>query len=188
MAGRQIRRVQQGEEPIDWKPFPSIGPNVREIRIRESGGAYRVIYQATLGHGAGHQGVREQVSKDAKARGGEGAYQIEGLHATRGKEMRIERYKDVWDAIEDDPVERERLKMRSRLMSALQARIEGWNLTQAAAAKRLNITQPRLNDLLKDRFNKFSLGALFDLATRAGLKIKLTIDETEKKKAAKRAA
>lgn len=48
MAGRQIGRVQQGEEPIDWKPFPSIGPNVREIRIRESGGAYRVIYQATL--------------------------------------------------------------------------------------------------------------------------------------------
>ncbi len=48
MAGRQIRRVQQGEEPIDWKPFSSIGPNVREIRIRESGGACRVIYQATL--------------------------------------------------------------------------------------------------------------------------------------------
>lgn len=48
MAGRQVRRVQQGEEPIDWKPFPSIGPNVREIRIRGSGGAFRVIYQATL--------------------------------------------------------------------------------------------------------------------------------------------
>jgi phage-related protein len=48
MAGRQIRRVQQGDEPIDWKPFSSIGPNVREIRIRESGGAFRVIYQATL--------------------------------------------------------------------------------------------------------------------------------------------
>ena len=49
MAGRQIGRVQKGDEPIDWKPFPSIGPNAREIRIRESGGAYRVIYQATLG-------------------------------------------------------------------------------------------------------------------------------------------
>ena len=103
--------------------------------------------------------------------------------------MKIERYKDVWDAIEDDPVERERLKMRSRLMSALQARIKGWNLTQAEAAKRLSITQPRLNDLLKDRFNKFSLGALFDLATRAGLKVKLSIDEAEKKaKASRRAA
>lgn len=48
VAGRQIRRVQEGDEPIDWKPFPSVGPNVAEIRIRESGGAFRVIYQATL--------------------------------------------------------------------------------------------------------------------------------------------
>jgi predicted XRE-type DNA-binding protein len=95
--------------------------------------------------------------------------------------MKIERYKDVWDAIEDDPVERERLKMRSRLMTALQVRVKSWNLTQAEAAKRLSITQPRLNDLLKDRFNKFSLGALFDLATRAGLKVRLSIDDTDKK-------
>ncbi len=102
--------------------------------------------------------------------------------------MKIERFKDVWDALEDDPVERERLKMRSRLMTALQGRVKAWNLTQAEAAKQLSITQPRLNDLLKDRFNKFSLGALFDLATRAGLKVKLSIDETEKKKATKRAA
>jgi predicted XRE-type DNA-binding protein len=102
--------------------------------------------------------------------------------------MKIGRFKDVWDALEDNPVERERLKMRSRLMSALQARVKAWNLTQAEAAKRLSITQPRLNDLLKDRFNKFSLGALFDLATRAGLKVKLSIDETDKKKVAKRAA
>lgn len=78
--------------------------------------------------------------------------------------------------------------MRSRLMAALQSRVKAWNLTQAEAARRLSITQPRLNDLLKDRFNKISLGALFDLATRAGLKVKLSIDETDKKKAAKRAA
>ena len=102
--------------------------------------------------------------------------------------MKIERFKDVWDALKDDPVERERLKMRSRLMSALQGRVKAWNITQVEAAKRHSITQPRLNDLLKDRFNKFSLGALFDLATRAGLKVKLSIDETEKKKATKRAA
>ena len=103
--------------------------------------------------------------------------------------MKIERYKDVWDAIEDDPAERERLKMRSALLTALQKRIKAWDVTQAEAAKRLDITQPRLNDLLKDRFNKFSLGALFDLATRAGLKVKLSIDDTGKKtKASKKAA
>jgi predicted XRE-type DNA-binding protein len=102
--------------------------------------------------------------------------------------MKVEHFKDVWDALESDPAERERLKMRSRLMDALREKIESWKITQAAAAKRLGITQPRLNDLLKGRFNKFSLGALFDLATRAGLKVKVTIDDARAKTKAKRAA
>ena len=95
--------------------------------------------------------------------------------------MKIEVYENVWDALEDDPVERERLKMRSRLMTALKIRVKSWHIAPAKAARRLGITQRRLNDLRKDRFNKFSLGALFDLATRAGLKVKLSIDEAEKK-------
>ena len=102
--------------------------------------------------------------------------------------MKIEVYENVWDALEDDPVERERLKMRSRLMTALKIRIESWHVSPARVAKGLGITQRRLSDLRRGRFNKFSLGALFDLATRAGLKVTLSIDETEKKKAAKRAA
>ncbi len=32
-AGYQLYRVQQGDEPSDWKPMPSIGPGVREIRV-----------------------------------------------------------------------------------------------------------------------------------------------------------
>ena len=42
-------QVQIGEEPSDWKPMTSIGPGVREIRIRKASGAYRVIYLATIG-------------------------------------------------------------------------------------------------------------------------------------------
>lgn len=38
----------RGREPSDWKPMPTIGAGVREIRIREVTGAYRVIYIATL--------------------------------------------------------------------------------------------------------------------------------------------
>lgn len=102
--------------------------------------------------------------------------------------MKVEQFKDVWDALESDPAERERLRMRSRLMDALREKIESWKVSQAAAAKRLRITQPRLNDLLKGRFNKFSLGALFDLATRAGLKVKVTIDDARAKTKTKRAA
>ena len=44
-AGYQLSRVQQEEEPADWKPLPSIGPGVAELRIR-TGVAHRVIYVA----------------------------------------------------------------------------------------------------------------------------------------------
>ena len=45
-AGFQIFQVQEGHDPDDWKPMSSIGPGVREIRIREEDGAFRVIYVA----------------------------------------------------------------------------------------------------------------------------------------------
>jgi phage-related protein len=47
-AGYQLDRVQRGLEPDDWKPAPSVGPGVRELRIRDRAGAFRVIYLATL--------------------------------------------------------------------------------------------------------------------------------------------
>lgn len=47
-AGHQLDQVQNGLEPDDWKPMRSIGPGVREIRIREANGAFRVIYIASL--------------------------------------------------------------------------------------------------------------------------------------------
>jgi phage-related protein len=47
-AGYQIDRVQRGYEPDDWKPMPTIGKGVREIRLREGAGSFRVIYLATL--------------------------------------------------------------------------------------------------------------------------------------------
>ena len=47
-AGYQLDRVQRGIDPDDWKPMPSIGAGVREIRIREAAGAFRVIYAATF--------------------------------------------------------------------------------------------------------------------------------------------
>jgi phage-related protein len=47
-AGFQISLVENDLEPNDWKPFPTVGPGVREIRVRERSGAFRVIYQATL--------------------------------------------------------------------------------------------------------------------------------------------
>ena len=45
-VGYQLHRVQNGLEPEDWKPFQDIGAGVKEIRISEDGGAFRVIYVA----------------------------------------------------------------------------------------------------------------------------------------------
>jgi phage-related protein len=45
-AGHQLDRVQHGGNPDDWKPMPTVGPGVREIRIRDDAGAFRVLYVA----------------------------------------------------------------------------------------------------------------------------------------------
>jgi phage-related protein len=45
-SGHQIDQVQQGVERDDWKPMPSIGPGVQEIRVRDASGAFRVVYVA----------------------------------------------------------------------------------------------------------------------------------------------
>ena len=45
-AGRQLQRVQKGVSANDFKPMPSIGVGVEEIRIREADGTFRVVYTA----------------------------------------------------------------------------------------------------------------------------------------------
>lgn len=43
-AGRELQLVQIGRDPMDWKPMSTIGPGVREIRIRDEKGIFRVVY------------------------------------------------------------------------------------------------------------------------------------------------
>jgi len=89
--------------------------------------------------------------------------------------MTTEVYESVWDALEDTPTEAENMKLRSNLMIAISEAVSGWRVTQTEAARRLGVTQPRLNDLLRGRVGKFSLDALVALAARAGLAVHLEI-------------
>ena len=84
-------------------------------------------------------------------------------------------FANVWDALEDTPEDAATMTMRSNVMIAIEDQVRSWNTTQAQAARRLGITQPRLNDLLHGQINKFSLDALMTLATRAGLKVKIEV-------------
>lgn len=47
-AGYELHRVQTGEQPANFKPMPTIGQGVEELRVRDTTGAYRVIYTARL--------------------------------------------------------------------------------------------------------------------------------------------
>jgi len=65
------------------------------------------------------------------------------------------------------------MSMRSSLMIAIERRVRKWDVTRAEAARRLGITQPRLNDLLRGKIANFSLDTLFNLAAQAGLSVRL---------------
>src|SRR5688572_8446475 len=67
------------------------------------------------------------------------------------------------------------LALRSQLMICIEEFVKRSDLTQAAAAKHLGITQPRLNALLRGKIEQFSLDALVNIATHAGLRVELKI-------------
>jgi len=71
------------------------------------------------------------------------------------------------------PEEAAILAMRSKLMCRLEILIRDMEWTQAEAAQVLGISQSRVSDLIRGKFEKFSLDMLITLATRAGNKVEL---------------
>jgi predicted XRE-type DNA-binding protein len=86
-----------------------------------------------------------------------------------------ETFPTIWHALFDDPAEIASLQMRGEVLGAIALKVKGWEQTQAEAAKRLGISQPRLNDLLRGRINRFSLDALIKIATSAGIGVNLEL-------------
>ena len=91
--------------------------------------------------------------------------------------MARQTFASVWDALEDTAADAANMRARSQLMIAVRSKVEGWKVSQTEAAKRLGLTQPRLNDLMRGRIDKFSLDALVNLAGPAGLAVRLEIGE-----------
>lgn len=71
--------------------------------------------------------------------------------------------------------EAQNLQLRSQTMMAVESWYKASGLTQAKAAQALGITQPRLNQLLKGKIGEFSLDALVNMVTSAGMRVELTI-------------
>ena len=83
-----------------------------------------------------------------------------------------------------DVEEAQNLLLRSQTMMAVDSWYRASGQTQTKAAKALGITQPRLNQLLKGKIEEFSLDALVNMATRAGMRVGLTIKPVPRVKAA----
>ena len=91
--------------------------------------------------------------------------------------MSNKRFASVWDAIEDTPAAAENMKLRSTLMMALKAHIAGAALSQSQAAKLFGITQPRVSDLVRGKIDLFSLDALVNMASAAGMHVEMRVRE-----------
>lgn len=89
--------------------------------------------------------------------------------------MSDEIFDSVWDAIEDTPQEAENMRLRSSLLIALSQRIETEGWTQKDAAARLGVTQPRVSDLIRGKIDLFSLDALVNMVSAAGLHVDMTV-------------
>ena len=76
-----------------------------------------------------------------------------------------------------DKNEAENLRLRAELMMRIDEFYESSGMTQAKAAKLLGLTTPRLNALLKGKITLFSLDALVNIASRAGLGVRLLVNK-----------
>jgi len=82
---------------------------------------------------------------------------------------------NVFEDLGFDSAEAVILKMRSSLMNDLRIFIEKDGLTQMAAAERLGISQSRVSDLVRGKWEKFSLEMLITLEARLGRKVSLQL-------------
>ncbi len=71
------------------------------------------------------------------------------------------------------PDEAEHLRIRSDLLIQLQKAITSQGLKQAEAAKLLNVTQPRVSDLMRGRLDLFSVDTLIDMLARLGIRVRV---------------
>jgi predicted XRE-type DNA-binding protein len=89
--------------------------------------------------------------------------------------MKKQTFESVWDALEESTEASASMQVRAALMIEVQRYVNEGELTQIQAAKRLGITQPRLNDLLRGKIDKFSVDALVNMLAKAGKRVSVKV-------------
>ena len=84
-------------------------------------------------------------------------------------------FASVWDALEDDPIERANMKLRSALMREIRDWYEVSGMTQTEAARVLHISRPKLSSLLNGHIHLFTIDRLVNALSAAGRHIELKV-------------
>jgi predicted XRE-type DNA-binding protein len=164
-AGYQLFQVQIGENPSDWKPMPSVGAGVREIRIRQASGVRRLP-----DHLPNHDRRRcSRVACVPEENTGNGQTGHRPRQSTvqtvQVTIMARSVFHDLF--LEEEAAE---LEMRAKLLSGINKWLSKSGLTQTEAAEQLGVTQARVSEIKNGKINRFSLSMLVRLAQRAGLR------------------
>ena len=98
------------------------------------------------------------------------------LLETPTMKQQTQTFSSAFDALADTPREAANLRARAELARALSALVSANGWTQAEAAQRCGVTQPRMNDLLRGRISRFSLDALVNMAVGCGQRVRVALE------------
>jgi predicted XRE-type DNA-binding protein len=72
--------------------------------------------------------------------------------------------------------ESDKLIIKSRLMMEIESFIKNKGMTQAHAAGLMGVTRPRISDVMRGKIDKFTIDALVDMLSKAGLQVTITVE------------
>ena len=135
------------------------------------------LHRKKTGSGLRVARVSKKIASDKPKRSRTGAKTPNRALVTSGRKGQpdYEEFESIWEALAFSPQEAANLEARSTLMIQIEKIIakNGW--TQAAAAKRCGVSQPRMNDLLRGKIEKFSIDALVNMAATLGQKVHVSL-------------
>lgn len=86
-----------------------------------------------------------------------------------------EKFNVVWNALLDDPAEREVCKIKSSLMAAIALHIKERGMIQKEAADIMGVSQPRVSNVVRAKGDKFTIDMLIDMLARLGLHVEVIL-------------
>lgn len=142
------------------------------------GNVSRDLYRPKAGGGVRAARIPKEDATDEpkRSRSGERAVRTPEAAQPLTAPPEYEEFASVWEALGFSEQEAAHLEARAGLMLQIEAIVRQAGWTQAEAAKRCGVTQPRINDLLRGHIDRFSLDALVNIAAALGRRVRIQLD------------